>query len=115
MDSSDATKPDKRAIGALGGEQKAANQRMRLARVVTELPPMDSLEAAKARLEIISTLAVSGALAGSQAGAAVRAVEVWVKTYQAELDRNRLRDLERQIETLEKQLAATRTGVRRVG
>jgi hypothetical protein len=78
------------------------------------MPALDSAESCKQRLAIIQDMTLRGLLAGSVAGAAVRSCEAWLKAYQTEIDRNRMRDLERHIEALEKQLAGA-TGARRVG
>ena len=99
--------------GKLGGEAKEARLAVERRRYADTMPPLDSPENCKRRLELIQDMTLRGLLAGSVAGAAVRSCEAWLKAYQAEMDRNRMRDLERQIETLEKQLAGTR-GVRRV-
>jgi hypothetical protein len=98
--------------GRLGGQAKEANIAAERRRYTDAMPPLDSPENCKRRLEVIQDMTLRGLLAGSAAGAAVRSCEAWLKAYQTEIDRNRMRELERQIETLEKQLAATRVGRR---
>ena len=94
-----------------GGDAKQAKRMAALAARAVDMPPLDSVENAKARLEIINDLVVSGLLAGSQAGAAVRAVEVWLKAEAHEMDRNKIRELTAQLELLEAELKKARMRV----
>ena len=110
---SDKPQADYAAYGARGGDTKERNRNNSRDAAVDDMPPLNSEANCKLRLEHIQNLTLRGLLAGSQAGAAVRACEVWLKANQAELDRNRMRELERQMEELERQLSASR--VRRVG
>lgn len=91
-----------------GGEAKQAKRAASLAARAAAMPPLDSVENAKARLEIINDLVISGLLAGSQAGAGVRAVEVWLKAEAHALDLHRLKELERTITELEAELKNAR-------
>jgi hypothetical protein len=72
------------------------------------MPPLDSIDNAKRRLAIINDLAVNGLLAGSQAGAAVRAVEAWIKAEAMALDLHRIKEMERTISELEAELRKVR-------
>ena len=110
----DRSQPNMKALGSLGGTAKAANVTAKLDAIVNGLPPLDSVEACKKSLHAIRDAAMRGLIGGSQAGAAVRACEAWLKAYQAELDRNRMREMEKQIASLEEQLSR-RASVRRVG
>lgn len=103
-----------RALGGLGGTAKEANLSAQRQEYAESMPPLDSLENCKRRLEILNDMCVRGLLAGSVAGSAVRACEAWIRAYTAELDRQRIRELEATIERLEKQLAG-RGRVQRVG
>jgi hypothetical protein len=95
-----------------GGLAKA-RRRLTLDRVETELPPMDTPEHVRAGLQLVQRWAAAGMLAGSVAGSCVRAAEVWLKLHEHELDRDRVRGLERRIAELEAELAA-RSVIRRV-
>jgi hypothetical protein len=93
---------------ALGGEAKQAKRNAALAARAATMPPLDSVENAKARLEIINDLAVSGMLPGSQAGAASRSIEIWLRAEAHALDLHRLKELERTITELEAELKNAR-------
>jgi hypothetical protein len=95
---------------ALGKRSGAARQKLTLDRVTAELPPMDSVEHVKARLEMICNWSVAGLVAGSQAGAAVRACEQWLKVHAWALDVARVRQLEARVRELEGQLERPRRG-----
>jgi hypothetical protein len=83
--------------------------------VAESLPRLDSPLNAKLRLEVIQNSVMSGVLSGAEAGAAVRACEVWLKADAHETDRNRVRSLEKKLDELEKELATARRGGPRVG
>ena len=96
-----------RELGKRSGE---ARHKLTLDRVTAELPPMDSVEHVKARLELICNWSVAGLVAGSQAGAAVRACEQWLKVHAWALDVARVRQLEARVRELEGQIARPRRG-----
>jgi hypothetical protein len=77
-----------------------------LERVEAELPPMDTPEHVRAGLQLVQRWAVAGMLAGTVAGACVRAAEAWLKIHEHELDLQRLKILERRVRELEAELAA---------
>lgn len=101
---------------AAGGHAKAARaqavQRAQLdaALPADGLPPLDSIENAQRRLEILNRLLTEGYLSGGQGGAAVRAIEVWLKGEAARLDRQRLVELEAQVRTLRAELRNAQRG-----
>ncbi len=99
------TPDEARALGKLSG---ASRQKLTLERVMADLPPMDSIEHVKARLETICNWSVAGLVAGSQAGAAVRACEQWLKVHAWALDVARVRQLEARVRELEGQVAKPR-------
>jgi hypothetical protein len=101
----------KRDRAAKGGHAKEARRQAALAARAADMPRLDSVENAKGRLEIINDLVVSGLLAGSQAGAAVRAVEVWLKAEAHALDLHRIKEMERTITDLENELKRARLRV----
>jgi hypothetical protein len=81
-------------------------RRLSLADVEAALPPaLDTPERIRAALELVQRWACAGLLAGSVAGSAVRAAEAALKLYEAQLDRERLKALERRVRELERELA----------
>lgn len=90
-----------------GGQAKQAGREKRQFDAAKLLPPMDQTEK---RLEVICNLAVSGVLPGSQASAAVRACEAYLKAKQLDLDVRRIKDLEKMIGELERELKKARAG-----
>jgi hypothetical protein len=92
----------------LGKRSAAARRKLTLDDVERDLPAMDSVEHVKDRLETICNWSVAGLVAGSQAGAAVRACEQWLKVHAWALDVARVRQLEARVRELEGQLAQTR-------
>ena len=95
-------------MGRRGGRAKASTRFRRMAREAAALPPLRTPADAMERLELIGRLAVAGVLSGSQAGAAVRSCEVWLRGIEAFQDRERMEQLERHIEELERELARAR-------
>lgn len=94
----------------LGGEGKELQRQERLWAFMDQLPELHDEADGKRRLELLSDAAARGLLAGSQAGAAIRAVEVWLKLREHELDRARFVELERKLTALESELARERGG-----
>ena len=96
----------------LGKASGRARQRLDLERVERQLPAMDSPEQVRAGLQLVQRWAAAGLLAGSVAGACVRAAEAWLKVHEYELDLARIAELEEQVRTLRAELQ--RAGPRRV-
>ena len=94
-------------LAKIGGDAKQAGREKRQFDAAKVLPPMDQTEK---RLEVICNLAVSGVLPGSQASAAVRACEAYLKARQLDLDVRRIKDLERMVGELERELKKARAG-----
>jgi len=91
-----------REAGRAGGQRSAVvRKKLGLSRVELELPRLTSVEAAKSRLEKLSDWGAAGLLAGTTLSGAVRAVEVWLKLHEFEIDRDRIKTLERRIAELE--------------
>jgi hypothetical protein len=101
-----------RALAAKSHSNRA-RRRLTLDRVEAELPAMDSPEHVRAGLQRVQRWAAAGLLPGVVANSLVRAAEVWLKLHEHELDRDRVRGLERRIAELEAELAQ-RPAVRRV-
>ena len=98
---------DLRPYAKQGGDAKQAGREKRQFDAAKVLPPMEQTEK---RLEVICNLAVSGVLPGSQASAAVRACEAYLKAKQLDLDVRRIKDLEKMIGELERELKKARAG-----
>ncbi len=96
-----------RAIGRSGGRAKAANQ-LTLTKVREQLPTLDSPEACQQRLAILSEWMCAGLMNGSASNAAVGAHRTWLDAYNASLDKQRVKRLEKRIEELETELAKDR-------
>jgi hypothetical protein len=77
--------------------------------------PLQTPEDAKRRLELIGEWTCGGLLPGSVAGSACRSVEVWLKCYESEIDRERLKTAEARIGELEAEVAAARQGRMKMG
>lgn len=101
---------DRRDAARKGGEAKAQARLDAMRTVAAAMPPLNSPENCKLRLERIQDMVIGGVLSGAEAGAAVRASEVWLKSDAAADDRKRMRDLERQVADLEAQLAKAGRG-----
>ena len=80
-----------------------------------KLPPMATEQDAQARLQMISDLLLTGLLSGSQGSAAVRACEVWLKAEDSTRSRERVKELEKQLRQLERELAQARRRGGRTG
>ena len=94
------TKETARREGAKGGKAKARTK-LTLTQVEAELGVLTTLEDAQRRLDRIGVWALSGLLAGSVAGAAVRSVEVWVKTHESRLTTEVVQELRQRLDELE--------------
>jgi hypothetical protein len=88
----------------MGGVAKAAHQQaaqQAIMRGVLEAeggwPPLDSVEHAQERLDMICRLSVEGYVDGARAGAGVRAVEQWLKAEDLRRLQVRLLELEAQL------------------
>jgi hypothetical protein len=103
--------PDISKHAAAGGHKVKANRTAAAAGLIATMPKLDSNEHARLSLEIIRDLTVNGYLTGSQAGAAVRAVDVYLRAEAQALDLHRIRELERTITELEAELKKARLRV----
>ncbi len=80
------TSENARALGAKGGASKAS-RKLTLSRVAAELGPLKTVQDAMRRLERLNIWISAGLLTGSQGGAAVRSIEVWLKGHESRLGR----------------------------
>jgi hypothetical protein len=99
---------DSEHAGELARRSAQVRRRLTLEDVETELPRLDSLDAAKQRLERLSDWGAAGLLPGTVLNGAVRAVEVWVKVHAEQLDMERVEVLEKRIAELEAELKQRR-------
>jgi hypothetical protein len=96
-------------LAHLGGEARQAHRLESLAEFVAQLPgSWRCAEDVMRHLETVGQMSARGLLPGSQAGAAVRSAEVWVKAETLKLDRDRMAALEAQIGELKRELASSR-------
>lgn len=99
-----------RSMGHRSGEvrRQKAHQRpgpLTLERVSEALPRLDTPEHIRLAYELVQRWAAAGLLAGSVAGACVRAADGALKLWEAETDRERIRALEQRIRELEAELS----------
>ena len=92
-----------RELGKLSGAARRT-KRLTLEQVETALGPLETEHDAKRRLERLGVWCAAGLVSGSQGGAAVRATEQWLKAHSEELDRERLREAEKRVKLLEREL-----------
>lgn len=92
----------------LGKRSGKARKRLTLADVEDALGPLETEQDAKRRLGLLGVWLTAGLVSGSQGGAAVRSVEVWLKAHAEQVDRDRLREAEKKVRELERELRSTR-------
>ncbi len=97
-------------LAAAGGDAKEQRRADALEALWADVPPLTDEASAQVRLWLLSEAAARGLLSGSQANAAVRACEVFLKARDAEVDRKHLRELEAKLAELEQELATARRG-----
>jgi hypothetical protein len=91
-----------------GAEARHRAKEQRQQDAALTLPQVVSLETAKRCLALIPALAISGVVPGSQASAAVRACEVYIRAEEAEMNVRRLKTLEAEVTRLEGELKKAR-------
>jgi len=116
---------DTKEAGRLGGLAHAKKRSKReqiidtglgaltLKQVEARLPKLADMASAKRRCELICNWAAAGVVSGSAANACVRAVEIWLKLHDFEIDRQRMKELENKVRALTDELAK-RPSLRRV-
>ena len=98
------------SFAASGGQTAQANRMDELERETCDVPMLEDFPSGKKICAAVSKLAMRGKLSGSQAAAAVRAVEIFLKVHDAKMDRAHLTALEARLAELEQELAAARRG-----
>ena len=76
-------------------------RRLVLEEVERELPLLTDLESAMHRLDVVARWSLAGMVAGTVLNGVVRSCEVWLKLHEFEIDRDRIKTLERRIAELE--------------
>ena len=97
-------------LAASGGEAKAARLSDARDALLIDWGELTDESSCEWRLDVLGTLAARGLLSGSQAGAAVRACEVWLKARALKIEGEGMAALERRIVELQAALAAARQG-----
>ncbi len=97
------TKETARRQGAKGGRAKA-RRKLTLERVEEELGPLETVDDAMRRLDRLGLWISAGMLSGSQGGAAVRSIEVWLRGHETRLTERVVDDLQADVERLKAEL-----------
>lgn len=89
----------------------AANAAKREAKLTPEqrMPPLDSADNAKTRLDVCQRLLLRQEIDAPTASAINRGVEIWLKAEAYDVDVKRLKELERLVSDLEAELKRART------
>ncbi len=93
------------------GGQSAARRRLTLERVEAELGPLETVDDAMRRLDRLNLWISAGMLSGSQGGAAVRSIEVWLRGHESRLTERVVEELHDEVERLKGQIAARAVSV----
>ena len=86
-------------IGRKGGKA-SGRSRLTLDRVEAELGPLETVEDAMRRLDRLNLWISAGMLSGSQGGAAVRSIEVWLRGHESRLTERVVEELHDEVERL---------------
>ena len=87
-----------------GKRSGKARRRLTLERVEAELGLLDTVEDAMRRLDRLGLWISAGMLSGSQGGAAVRSIEVWLRGHETRLTERVVDDLQADVERLKAEL-----------
>ena len=99
-----------REAGRKGGRYKKPRPPT-LAEIELLLPPLDSIESAMTRLDMVGKWALAGMVAGGVAGAAVRSVEVWLKAQDSQLTQKVVTELKADLDRVKAELKQRRGSV----
>ena len=93
-------------MGRKSGQARRAKARQKLTldRVEVELGPLDTVEDAMRRLDRLGLWIAAGMLTGSQGGAAVRSIEVWLRGHESKLTREVIEKLKTEVDRLKADL-----------
>ena len=86
------------------GGKASAKGRLTLARVDSELGPLETVQDAMRRLDRLNIWIASGLLSGSQGSASVRAVEVWLRGHETRLTERVVEELSGEVQRLKTEL-----------
>ena len=94
------------AIGthASQGGKAAARRKLTLDRVERELGALETVDDAMRRLDKLNIWITAGMLTGSAGGAAVRAIEIWLRSAESKLTREVVEDLRREVNRIKVEL-----------
>ena len=93
------------------GGQARHRARLTLERVEAELGPLETVDDAMRRLDRLGLWISAGMLSGSQGGAAVRSIEVWLRGHETRLTERVVDDLQADVERLKTELTGRSVGV----
>jgi len=82
------------------GGQARHRARLTLERVEAELGPLETVDDAMRRLDRLGLWISAGMLSGSQGGAAVRSIEVWLRGHESRLTERVVEELQADVERL---------------
>ncbi len=94
-----------------GKRSGKARRRLTLERVEEELGPLETIADAMRRLDRLGLWISAGMLSGSQGGAAVRSIEVWLRGHETRLTERVVDDLQADVERLKTELTGRSVGV----
>ena len=92
------------------GGKAAAKRRLTLDRVEAELGPLETVADAMRRLDRLNLWISAGMLSGSQGGAAVRSIEVWLRGHESRLTEKVVEELAVEVKRLKSELRGKPVG-----
>ncbi len=100
-------------LAKISHERRKARKRevLTLERVEAELGPLETVDDAMRRLDRLGLWISAGMLSGSQGGAAVRSIEVWLRGHETRLTERVVDDLQADVERLKAELTGRSVAV----
>ncbi len=94
-----------REAGKRSGKARR-QQRLTLSRVEAELGTLETVQDAMRRLDRLNLWISAGLLTGSQGGAAVRSIEVWLRGHESRLTERVVEEIQADVKRLRAELGA---------
>lgn len=98
-----------REAGKRSGKARR-QQRLTLSRVEAELGTLETVQDAMRRLDRLNLWISAGLLTGSQGGAAVRSIEVWLRGHESRLTEKVVEELAVEVKRLKSELSGKPVG-----